>query len=144
MVIRNDMGKVKSILFAVLLGSICGSISCLSNASAQTALNIMAATGILRGKVTMGPTIPIERAGGPPAVAPVAGANVNVTDKSGAPTASAVTGADGAYSIAIAPGDYLVTVTPPRRMFRGFVPQQVTVASGAPTVLDITLDTGIR
>jgi hypothetical protein len=29
-------------------------------------------------------------------------------------------------------------------MFRSFVPQQVTVASGAPTVLDITLDTGIR
>jgi hypothetical protein len=92
----------------------------------------------------MGPTMPVERAGGAPAIAPVAGASVNVTSASGVPIASAITGADGAYRIAIAPGDYLVTVTPPRRMFRSFVPQQVTVASGAPTVLDITLDTGIR
>jgi hypothetical protein len=92
----------------------------------------------------MGPTMPVERAGGAPAIAPVAGASVKVTSASGVPIASAVTGADGAYSVVIAPGDYLVTVTPPRRMFRSFVPQQVTVASSAPTVLDITLDTGIR
>jgi carboxypeptidase family protein len=141
---RMMMCQVKSILLALLLGSVCGSISCLSNASAQTPPNIMAATGILRGKVTMGPTMPVERAGGAPAIAPVAGASVNVTSASGVPIASAITGADGAYRIAIAPGDYLVTVTPPRRMFRSIVPQQVTVASGAPTVLDITLDTGIR
>src|SRR5260370_37074454 len=106
------MRKVELILLAVLLGSVCGSISCPSDVSAQTPPNIRAATGILRGKVTMGPTMPVERPGGPPAIAPVAGAGVNVTSASGVPIASAVTGADGAYSVAIAPGDYLVTVTP--------------------------------
>lgn len=138
------MRKVELILLAVLLGAVCGSLWRPSHAAAQTPPNAPAATAILRGKVTMGPTMPIERAGGPPAVAPVAGASVNVTSASGIPIASAITGADGAYSIAIAPGDYLVTVTPPRRMLSRFVPRQVTVASGAPTVLDLKLDTGIR
>ena len=138
------MRRVELILLAVLLGSVCASLSCASSVSAQTPPNANAATGSLQGKVTMGPTMPVERAGGPPAIAPVAGARVNVTDTNGVPIASTVTGSDGAYSIAIAPGDYLVTVTPPRRMLRRFVPRQVTVASGAPTMLDITLDTGIR
>jgi hypothetical protein len=138
------MRKVELMLVAMLLGSLCGSISCPSNACAQTPPNPNAATAILRGKVTMGPTMPVERAGGPPAIAPVAGASVNITDTSGVPIASAITGADGAYSIAIAPGDYLVTVTPPRRILNKLVQRQVTIATGAPTVLDITLDTGIR
>lgn len=138
------MRKVKLIVLAVLLSSVCGSISCPPNVSAQTAPNADAATAILRGKVTISPTMPVERAGGPPAIAPLAGARVNITDQSGAPIASAITGADGTYSAPIAPGNYLVTVTPPRRMLRKFVPRQVTVASGAPTVLDIALDTGIR
>jgi hypothetical protein len=138
------MRKVKLIFLVVLLGALCGSLWCPSDGSAQTPPNAPAATAILRGKVTTGPTVPVERAGGPPAIAPVAGASVNVTDPNGVPIASAITGADGTYRVPVAPGDYLVTVTPPRRMLRRFVPRQVTVTSGAPTVLDITLDTGIR
>jgi Carboxypeptidase regulatory-like domain len=138
------MRKLEWVLLAVLLGSVCGSISCTSNASAQTAQNANAATAILRGKVTMGPTMPVERAGGPPAIAPVAGASVNITDTSGVPIASAITGADGTYSVPVAPGDYLITVTPARGMLNKLVQRQVTIATGAPTVLDITLDTGIR
>jgi hypothetical protein len=138
------MRKLEWVLLAVLLGSVCGSISCTSNASAQTAQNANAATAILRGKVTMGPTMPVERAGGRPAIAPVAGASVNITDTSGVPIASAITGTDGTYSVPVAPGDYVITVRPARRMLNKLVQRQVTIATGAPTVLDITLDTGIR
>jgi Carboxypeptidase regulatory-like domain len=138
------MRKLEWVLLAVLLGSVRGSISCTSNALAQAAQNANAATGLLQGKVTMGPTMPVERAGGPPAIAPVAGASVNITDTSGVPIASAITGADGTYSVPVAPGDYLITVTPPRRMLNKLVQRQVTIATGARTVLDITLDTGIR
>ncbi len=138
------MRKVRLIFLVVLLGALSGSLWCPSDGSAQTPSYAPAATAILRGKVTTGPTVPIGRAGEPPAIAPVAGASVNAASTSGVPIASAITGPDGAYTFAIAPGDYLVTVIPPRRMLSRFVPRQVTVTSGAPTVLDITLDTGIR
>jgi carboxypeptidase family protein len=138
------MRKVELILLAMLLGTLCVSICCAPDIAAQTPPHATAASAILCGKVTMGPTMPVERAGGPAAIAPVAGASVNVTSTVGVPIASATTGADGFYSIPLTPGDYLVTVTPPRRMLRRFVPRQVTVAPGAPTVLDLTLDTGIR
>jgi hypothetical protein len=139
------MRKVELIPLVMLLGTLCSSIWCAPDAAAaQTPPKAAAMTAILRGKVTMGPTMPVERAGGPPAIAPVAGASVNVTSTGGDPIASATTGADGAYHIPLAPGDYLVTVTPPRRMLRGFVPRQVTVAPGPAIVLDLNLDTGIR
>jgi len=77
------MRKVKLIFLVVLLGALCGSLWCPSDGSAQTPPNAPAATAILRGKVTTGPTVPVERAGGPPAIAPVAGASVNVTDPNG-------------------------------------------------------------
>ena len=136
------MRKLELILLATLLGTLCDPISCAPDAAAQTPPE--AAAAILRGKVTMGPTMPVERAAGPPAIAPVAGASVNVASTSGVPIASASTGPDGAYGIPLAPGDYLVTVTFPRRMLSRFVPRQVMVAPGAPTVLDLKLDTGIR
>jgi hypothetical protein len=138
------MRKIKLIFLVVLLGALCGSLCCPSDGSAQTPPNAPAATGLLRGKVTMGPTMPVERAGGPPAIAPVAGASVNVTDPNGVPIASAITGADGIYSVPVAPGDYLVTVTPARRMLGRMAPRSVAIAPGTPTMLDITLDTGIR
>ncbi len=138
------MRKVELMFLAALLGAPCGSIWCASNASAQMPPNANAATAILRGKVMMGPTMPVERAGGPPAVAPVAGASVNVTDPSGVPIASAITGADGTYSVPVAPGNYLVTVTPAKRMLARMVPRSVAVTPGTTTMLDITLDTGIR
>jgi hypothetical protein len=138
------MRKVELILLAMLIGTLGGPICCGPDTAAQTLPNANTATAMLRGKVTMGPTMPVERAGAPPAIAPVAGASVNVTSTVGLPIASATTGADGSYSIPLVPGDYLVTVTPPQRMIRRFASRRVAIAPGAPTVLDLKLDTGIR
>lgn len=134
------MRKIEMILIAAVLVF----VSCASHATAQTPSNSSTATAILRGKVTMGPTMPVQRMGGPPAVAPVAGARVDITNADGVTIASVTTDADGNYSAHVAPGAYLVTVTPAARMLGRKAPRTVTVTPGAPTELDIMLDTGIR
>ena len=138
------MRKVELTLLAALFGALFGLTSCASHATAQTPPNAAATTAILRGKVTMGPTMPVERIGGPPAIAPVVGARVDITNANGVTIASVITGADGSYSAPVAPGDYLVTVTPAARMLGRIVPRSITVTPGTPAALDITLDTGIR
>jgi len=134
------MRKIEMILIVALLAF----VSCASHATAQTPPNGSAATAILQGKIRMGPTMPVQRMGGPPAVAPVAGARVNITNADGVTIASVTTDADGNYTAHVAPGAYVVTVTPATRMLGKNAPRTVTVTPGTPTVLDIMLDTGIR
>jgi hypothetical protein len=92
----------------------------------------------------MGPTMPMQSIGGPPAIAPAVGAHVDIANVNDAMVASVTSGADGSYSVPLASGDYLVTVTPATRILGRIARRSVTVTPGAPTALDITLDTGIR
>jgi hypothetical protein len=134
------MRNIEMILIVALLAI----VSCASHATAQTPSKSDGASAILRGKVSMGPTMPVQRMGGPPAVAPVAGARVDITNADGVTIASVITGADGSYTAHVAPGSYVVTVTPAVRMLGRNTPRTVTITAGAPNELDIRLDTGIR
>ena len=128
----------------VLLCAAIGLLSWMAPASGQAPPHLTVNGSILRGTITMGPTMPVQRLGGPPAIAPVVGARVDIANVDGITVASVTTGADGSYSVPLAPGDYVVTVRPATRMIGRNAPRSVTVTPGAPTALDIMLDTGIR
>ena len=96
----------------------------------------------IRGTVRIGPTSPVQRQG-EPADGPFA-AELVIRDPSGAVIARARSGADGAYSVNLAPGDYTIEgvgggtpPTPPSA-------QSFTVRAHAFTVVDLAYDSGIR
>ena len=128
----------------ILISAVFGFAWCMALANAQGPPRASAKVSILEGRITMGPTMPMQRMGEPPAIAPAAGAHVDIAKVNGAMVASVTTGADGSYSVPLTPGDYFVTVTPATRILGRIARRSVTVTPGAPTALDITLDTGIR
>ncbi len=102
-------------------------------------------TGI-RGLATAGPVCPVERNPPDPSCAPrpVAGATIIIRDGSGAQVAAAVTGTDGAFSVALPQGDYVVDPMPVRGLMGTAARQSVSVAAGSVTVIQLDYDTGIR
>lgn len=108
-------------------------------------------SGLLVGRVTVGPLPP--RGGGPPppgplpggSPAPVVGATIMISQPGGPAVQSAVTDARGEYAISLAAGTYRVTMDiPPTRGFTKDLPATVTITAGKETRLDIRIDTGIR
>jgi carboxypeptidase family protein len=101
-------------------------------------------TGILAGRVTRGPLSPVERPG-VPGRAGVPGAKVIVSTSDGQDVASAMTDAQGRYSIGLPVGTYRVTMAPPGGAgFSKDVPATVSIAEGQETRLDLLIDSGIR
>ena len=102
-------------------------------------------TGI-RGTATAGPVCPVERNPPDPACAPrpVAGATIVIRDGSGAQVAVAISGADGAYFVAVPPGEYVVDPQPVPGVLGTAPTQPATVAAGAVTDVPLDYDTGIR
>ena len=102
-------------------------------------------TGI-RGKALAGPICPVERVPPDPACAPrpVAGAVIVVRDASGADVDRTLTGADGTYFSAVAPGAYVVEPQPVEGLLGTPGPQNVVVREGIPSTVDLAYDTGIR
>lgn len=103
------------------------------------------APGTLSGTITRGPMFPVSGPGAPsPAEAPVAGAELRIVDAAGALAATARTGADGRYAVALPAGDY--------RLERGAgfpgptknLPARVAISPGGQTRYDVLVDTGIR
>ncbi len=102
-------------------------------------------TGI-RGTATAGPVCPVERNPPDPSCAPrlVVGATIVIRDGSGSQIAVAISGADGTYSVAVPPGNYLVDPQAVPGLL-GTAPQQpATVVAGAITDVPLDYDTGIR
>lgn len=97
------------------------------------------------GRVTGGPTCPVERPGDP-ACAPrlVAGAVLVVTGTDGTEVARFTTDASGFYRIALPAGDYTLGAGPVEGFMSGPSPQAFTVKDGVLTQLDLGYDTGIR
>ncbi len=98
-------------------------------------------TGV-RGRVTAGPTCPVERPDQPCPPSPVHG-RVDAVNSAGNTAGSATTDDAGRFAITLPQGDYTLRV-----VTDGSFPQcsdvSVTVTAGPPATADIDCDTGIR
>jgi hypothetical protein len=103
------------------------------------------ATGIT-GHTTAGPVCPVETNPPDPACAPrpVADAEIVVRDGSGAVIGSIRSGPDGAFTLPLPPGSYVVAANPVDGLMGTPAPAEVVVVDGSLTVLELGYDTGIR
>lgn len=122
-----------ALVAALLLG--CGSFG------ATPAPTVPLDSGI-RGTVQLGPTCPVQTRDVPCVTPYVAVLVILDTDQREAARVSS--GPDGAFQVALPPGDYTVTPTPGGDPFPTAAPQAVTVLPGAFTEIEINYDTGIR
>src|SRR5229473_5973519 len=91
----------------------------------------------LEGRITRGPLTPVERLGIPNS-APVARARLEIATPTREKITTVECNSEGKYSVQLAPGAYLVTVTSPAGAFnRPNPPLTVTVHADKPTHLDI-------
>jgi hypothetical protein len=97
-------------------------------------------TGTVSGQVLAVPCTPVEPATPSCAGRPVAGLEIDFA--AGGTTVVARTDAKGAYSVDLAPGSWIVTLTGHWRVIKG--PSTVTVAAGSSVVADFIVDSGIR
>jgi hypothetical protein len=95
----------------------------------------------VRGRVTAGPTCPVERVGHPCAPRPVR-AVVEVL-ASARVVARARTRRDGTFALSIAGGSYTLAVRTPHP-FPRCTPRNITLAPGSTSTIDLTCDTGLR
>jgi hypothetical protein len=98
-------------------------------------------TGGIEGRVTVGPTCPVEQAGSP-CVPSIWTGTVRATSSDGA-VHDTTTGSDGSYQLALVPGTYTVTPVVEAGGPRTARLATVTVES-AMQQLDLELDSGIR
>jgi hypothetical protein len=102
-------------------------------------------TGVLVGRVTMGPISPVVRPGDAEAPAGVPDARIVISGLDGQEIASVVTDAAGGYRVRLSPGRYRIDMpTPPGVSFTKGLPATVTITEGQEARLDIRVDTGIR
>jgi hypothetical protein len=103
-------------------------------------------TGTIAGDVVAGPTCPVERVSNPCPPQRVTNREVDIQTTEGATVATTTTDANGDFSVAVPPGDYVVHV----RIISGTVgmrqitPGDVTVTANQTSTIHIQLDTGIR
>jgi hypothetical protein len=102
--------------------------------------------GTLSGDVVAGPTCPVEQAGRPCPPQPVADRQVTLETPGGATVATTTTDVSGRFSVAVAPGSYVVQVqiVSGQMGMRQVTPGAVTVSANHTTTIHIVLDTGIR
>jgi hypothetical protein len=97
------------------------------------------------GRVTAGPTCPVERPGDP-SCAPrlVAGAILHITGAGGGSVGQVTTDADGLFRLGLQPGDYTLEPQPVEGLMGTAASVAFTVTDGAQTFLEVDYDTGIR
>lgn len=102
-------------------------------------------TGVLLGRVTLGPTSPLVTPATPPDP-PLSGVRIVISSLGGVEIESVVTNDKGRYNISLPPGTYRVEMPhlPRIGMLTKYPPATVTVVAGQESCLDIYLDTGIR
>jgi hypothetical protein len=100
--------------------------------------------GTIDGSVLLAPTCPVETAESPCPARPLAGVPVRVVDADGNVFASAVSGDEGAFTIDVAPGSYLLTASIEEDPARSVKPVRVEVRAGEVVHADVLVDSGIR
>jgi hypothetical protein len=102
-------------------------------------------TSGIEGRVTIGPTCPVEIAGSPCPDAPLA-ATITVRSESGDPVVDVETGDDGRFHIPLSPGTYTIEAEALHQdgIARMLPVGPVTVRSAAYTAVPISFDSGIR
>lgn len=105
-------------------------------------------TGVLEGRVSIGPLTPVERVDVPtPTIPPETFTSraIDIYQADGATLVAHVAfSPDGSYRVELAPGVYVVQLARSGRDRAGSLPATVTIESGRITQLDIDIDTGIR
>jgi hypothetical protein len=100
--------------------------------------------GTIRGSVLLSPTCPVETTESPCPGRPLAGVPVRVVDADGDVRASAVSDDDGAFTVDVAPGSYLLTASIEEDPARSVKPVRVVVGAGEAVHADVLVDSGIR
>jgi hypothetical protein len=100
--------------------------------------------GTIGGSVLLAPTCPVETVESPCPARPLAGVPVRVVDADGNVFASAVSGDEGAFTIDVAPGSYLLTASIEEDPARSVKPVRVEVRAGEVVHADVLVDSGIR
>ncbi len=103
--------------------------------------------GTLQGKVTIGPFCPVERQDEPCRVPPEAYASrkLTATGPNGQEKLMLIDiGPDGAYSVWVAPGVYIIDLQRSGMDSSAELPKTVKIEAGKAATLDISIDTGIR
>jgi hypothetical protein len=118
------------------------------NPAASAAPTVPAGAISVTGHAHAGPVCPVEKVPPDPACAdrPVVGAVLVVRNSAGAEVARATTAADGTFSVALAPGDYVLVPQPAAGLMGTAqpLPFHVQGEGAAPAPLDVAYDTGIR
>jgi hypothetical protein len=100
--------------------------------------------GTIRGSVLLAPTCPVESTESPCPGRPLAGVPVRVVDADGNVRASAVSGDDGAFTIDVVPGSYLLTASIEQDPAQSVAPVRVVARAGEVVHADVLVDSGIR
>jgi hypothetical protein len=100
--------------------------------------------GTIRGSVLLAPMCPVESTESPCPGRPLAGVTVRVVDADGDVRASAVSDDDGAFTIDVAPGSFLLTTSIEEDSARSAEPVRVAVGAGEVVHADVLVDSGIR
>ena len=101
-------------------------------------------TGLLEGKVTLGPITPVEQIGGESNTEPYA-AIIDVATLDGDVVETVESGSDGAFSVRLPAGSYrLVPHSPKDAPLPYAAPLDTTIVAGETTKVEIAYDSGIR
>jgi len=105
-------------------------------------------TGTLEGKVTIGPITPVEQAGAtasPLSAEAYTSRGIEIL-KGGQDKVFRTVhfSADGTYSVAVPAGNYTVRQISDEMYLADNLPTSVKITAGEVTILDISIDTGIR
>jgi hypothetical protein len=101
-------------------------------------------TGVA-GRVTAGPTCPVERPGDPAcAPRPVSGALLLITGAGGVAVGQVTTDASGLFRLGLEAGDYTLEPQPVDGLLGTAAAVTFTVTEDAQTFLEVDYDTGIR
>jgi hypothetical protein len=98
----------------------------------------------VHGRVTMGPTCPLQRKVPEPGCAPRPFAGTfAITGAGGAAVASVESSAEGRFDITLPPGDYVIALKS-KGMMPSMAPQDFTVPPSGETDLELQVDSGMR